>query len=63
MVKDIRAQFRKIVETVDWMDEKTRKNALEKADSMTTHIAYPDELLDDKKIEEFYKDVGIFKKF
>lgn len=61
MVGDIREEFRKIVQTVDWMDEKTKKNALEKADSMTAHIAYPDELLDNKKIEDFYKDVSIFK--
>lgn len=36
------------------MDEKTRMNALEKAADMTSHIAYPDELLNDKKLEEFY---------
>lgn len=59
MVTDIRAEFRKIVENVDWMDDETKKNALEKADSMTTHIAYPDELLDDKKIEEFYGDLEL----
>ncbi|XP_046742992.1 neprilysin-2 isoform X2 [Diprion similis] len=54
MVADIRHEFTKILEKVDWMDEKTRKAALEKAASMATHIAYPDELLDDKKLEEFY---------
>lgn len=26
---------------------------------MTTHIAYPDELLDDKKLNEFYYDVSL----
>lgn len=36
------------------MDEKTRANALNKAAGMISHIAYPDELLDDKKLEEFY---------
>jgi len=36
------------------MDEKTRENALEKAADMTSHIAYPDELLDDSKLEELY---------
>ncbi|XP_015511770.2 neprilysin-2 isoform X1 [Neodiprion lecontei] len=54
MVADIRQEFTKILEKVEWMDEKTRKAALEKAASMATHIAYPDELLDDKKLEEFY---------
>lgn len=41
------------------MDNKTRKAALDKADRMTTHIAYPDELLDDNKLEEFYKKLEI----
>ena len=35
-----------------------RKNALDKARSMVNHIAYPDELLDEKKLIEFYEPVG-----
>ncbi|XP_014481617.1 PREDICTED: neprilysin-11 isoform X1 [Dinoponera quadriceps] len=54
MVSDIREEFTKILKKVEWMDEKTRANALDKAASMVSHIAYPDELLDDKKLEEFY---------
>jgi hypothetical protein len=30
---------------------------LDKAASMATHIAYPEELLEDKKVEEFYAKV------
>jgi len=41
------------------MDEKTRANALEKAADMTSHIAYPDELLDDRKLDEFYKGLEL----
>ena len=37
------------------MDEKTRQSALDKAASMSCHVAYPDELLDDNKLVEFYK--------
>ncbi|XP_018319545.1 neprilysin-2 isoform X2 [Agrilus planipennis] len=59
MVNDIRGEFQEILSNVDWMDEETRKNALDKAKSMTTHIAYPDELLDDKKILEFYGDLEL----
>ncbi|CAB3363322.1 Hypothetical predicted protein [Cloeon dipterum] len=54
MVEDIRAEFIKILKTIDWMDDGTRASALEKAASMASHIAYPDELLDDNKITEFY---------
>ena len=58
MVAGIRAEFKNIVRNVDWMDEHTKISALEKADAMSTHIAYPDELLDDHKLEEFYADVS-----
>lgn len=58
MVSDIRTEFEDILKTVEWMDEKTRANAIDKAKSMSTHIAYPDELLDDKKLEEFYDGVS-----
>ena len=41
------------------MDEETRKYALEKLDAMGAVVAYPDELLDDGKVEEYYKDLDI----
>ncbi|XP_019873601.1 neprilysin-2 isoform X1 [Aethina tumida] len=59
MVKDIREEFQTILNNVEWMDETTRKNALEKAKSMSTHIGYPDELTDDKKLEEFYGNLEL----
>lgn len=59
MVADIRTEFQDILKQVDWMDDDTKKNALDKAKSMSTHIAYPDELMDDKKLEEFYGDVSV----
>ncbi|XP_014207873.1 neprilysin-2-like [Copidosoma floridanum] len=59
MVSDIRTQIIRILRRIDWMDNKTREAALDKAKSMTTHIAYPDELLDDKKLEKFYEKLEI----
>lgn len=41
------------------MDNTTKAAALEKAKVITNHIGYPDELGDDKKIEEFFKDLEI----
>lgn len=41
------------------MDEETKRAALDKADSMSSFIAYPDELLDDKKLEGFYAPLEI----
>lgn len=41
------------------MDEMTRQEALEKADAMAAHIAYPSEMLDNDKLTEFYAGVWI----
>ncbi|XP_049945688.1 neprilysin-2 isoform X2 [Schistocerca serialis cubense] len=59
MVDDIRQEFLHILQEVDWMDEGTRKKGLEKAKSMAVHIAYPDELLDDNKLDQFYEKLDV----
>lgn len=59
MVKDLRSVFNEIIDELDWMDNKTRGLAKEKAAAMTTHIAYPDELLDDNKLIDLYDNVSI----
>lgn len=59
MVNSIKSEFQKIVNKVSWMDEKTRKAALIKAKDIVTHIGYPDELMEDKKLIEYYKKVSV----
>lgn len=59
MVSNIREEFVKILKEVSWMDEGTRVAAIEKAESMTSHIAYPDELIDNNKLEEYYRDLEL----
>lgn len=63
MVKDIRSVFAEILDELEWMDDETRKRAKDKAASMTTHIAYPDELLDDKKLTDLYENVICASRF
>lgn len=57
LVNKVQDQFKEILRKVDWMDESTRKNALQKLAAMRKFIAYPDELYDDAKLNEFYKTV------
>ncbi|XP_016921652.1 neprilysin-2 isoform X2 [Apis cerana] len=59
MVADIRKEFTKILKKVDWMDKDTKRSALDKAANMSSHIAYPDELLDDSKLEQFYEKLEL----
>ena len=41
------------------MDEVTRKYALQKIDAMKHMVAYPDELMNDSLIEQYYNDLKI----
>ncbi|CAG0895469.1 unnamed protein product [Darwinula stevensoni] len=58
MVKDIRAEFDAILDEVDWMDEKTRALAKQKSAKIQSHIAYPEELLNDGKLAELYEGLN-----
>lgn len=59
MVNAIKVEFEEILKTVPWMDETTRTAGLSKVKSMVTHIGYPDELMDDNKLTDFYKTVKV----
>lgn len=59
MVNYIKKSFHDILASLDWMDEETRKSALEKAARLESHIGYPDELLDNELLEEYYKTLKI----
>lgn len=59
LVNDIRNAFIDILREVSWMDENTRAEAIKKAKSLTAHIGYPDELAENDKLEEFYRDLDI----
>lgn len=41
------------------MDDKTRQAALEKLDAMTVSIGHAEELMDDKKVDDYYKELII----
>jgi len=59
MVNGIRKEFENILNEVNWMDDETRKSALNKLHSMSTHIGYPDEIMDNAKIEKYYENLSI----
>ena len=59
MVKDIREVFTEMIDELEWLDEETKLRAKEKATAMFSHIAYPDELLDDKKLTDRYEDASL----
>lgn len=52
--KNIQNEFIEMLKRASWMVGKTREKAIEKANMMLINIAYPDELNDDTKLDEFY---------
>lgn len=54
LVKNIKDEFKIMLEENTWMDDDTKKEAEEKANKMAEQMAYADELKDDEKLIEFY---------
>lgn len=59
MVEQIRKEFKDILKTNEWMDDKTKLAANKKVDAIITHIGYPDELYDNRKLNEYHKMINI----
>ena len=55
---DIKNSYKGILSNISWMDEETRRRALQKLDSMIEYIAYPDFLLTDiPRLDKYYEKV------
>uniref|UniRef100_A0A8D2PVV6 endothelin-converting enzyme 1 n=1 Tax=Zosterops lateralis melanops TaxID=1220523 RepID=A0A8D2PVV6_ZOSLA len=58
MISEIRAAFELSLDQLDWMDEKTRQAAKEKADAIYDMIGFPDFILDNKELDDVYDGVS-----
>ena len=47
-----------MLNSVEWMDETTRLQALDKAKAITSHIGFPKQLLNDSQIAKIYENVS-----
>ncbi|XP_033006683.1 endothelin-converting enzyme 2 isoform X1 [Lacerta agilis] len=54
MIAEIRTAFEESLDHLDWMDEKTKQAAKEKADSIYDMIGFPEFILDDKELDDVY---------
>lgn len=59
VAKMIHKEFLQTLHNVSWLDEHSRAEAISKANAMFFHIGYPNELLDDKILDEYYKDLEL----
>ena len=59
MVNQIRKTFKLLLPRLDWMDEHTKKNAIEKFEAMGQFVGYPEELRQKSTIDQYYKGIKI----
>ena len=59
MMESIIEEFETILKAVPWMDVNTREAAQSKMRTMIYNIGYPNELMDDYKLVEFYKLLNV----
>lgn len=60
MTREIQQSFEELLKLTDWIDEQTKKLAAHKVDAMMLRIGYPDFILNDKELNERYKEVKIY---
>ncbi|XP_028916661.1 endothelin-converting enzyme 2 isoform X2 [Ornithorhynchus anatinus] len=54
MISEIRAAFEEALGQLEWMDEKTRQAAKEKAEAIYDMIGFPDFILEPKELDDVY---------
>ncbi|XP_058790686.1 neprilysin-2-like [Phymastichus coffea] len=59
LVHGVNKSFLGLLEKIDWMDAKTKETAKTKLRSVKEYVGYPDEFLDDKKIDAYYQDLDV----
>ncbi|XP_044005621.1 neprilysin-2-like [Aphidius gifuensis] len=60
IAKNVQDEFSEILKHSNWIDKKIKKLAVNKVNNMIRQIAYPDELFNDTKIDDYYKDFEFF---
>ncbi|KAJ1345896.1 hypothetical protein KIN20_000528 [Parelaphostrongylus tenuis] len=59
MINDLQEAFHDTLIENKWIDNATKAKALNKARHMVRHIGYPDFILDDKKLDDYYSGLSI----
>ncbi|CAH1165627.1 unnamed protein product [Phyllotreta striolata] len=59
IINNVRNAFKNNFENLKWMDEETRKVAIDKADSISDMIGYPDFVKDTNQLDERFQNLTI----
>ena len=57
MIRNIKAVFKDVVTTLNWMDDEAKRVAAEKVDTMVELVGYPDWIKDKRALESHYSGV------
>lgn len=57
MADNIQIQFRKTIDNLDWLDDKTKTKAIRKLDSMTKKVGYPEWMEVNENFDKYYENV------
>lgn len=59
VAKEIHEEFIETLKRVPWLDEESRKAAIDKANAMKFHIGYPDALINDTILDAHYQNLEL----
>ncbi|KAF5272969.1 hypothetical protein FQA39_LY18770 [Lamprigera yunnana] len=59
LIQNVRDEFMNSLQTVKWLDEQTRLHAIAKLDALDIYVGYQEDLIDDKIMESYYKNVEL----
>uniref|UniRef100_T1IPQ3 Endothelin-converting enzyme 1 n=1 Tax=Strigamia maritima TaxID=126957 RepID=T1IPQ3_STRMM len=59
MFLSVQREFRNVLESVKWLTSETLEKSKQQIDDLIAFLAHADEILDDKNVEEYYRDVPI----
>lgn len=57
MLDNIKSSFVNSVDKLNWMDNSTKTKVKRKNDKMNFFVGYPDWMMDDRKLNDFYSGV------
>jgi len=61
MINGIKAQFKEMLQELDWMDDETKNAALDKESNMGVYVGYVDELFDEEIMNQFYSNLDLMQ--
>lgn len=59
MMKNIHWAFEKIVNELEWMDDTSKNETLNKASLIKTRVGFPEFIKDAKQLDDYYSDASL----